>query len=107
MTPVTKANYAAAETEVILADSVRKIARGTCSDGMGVFFHKKTAQDRKERSIVRPYFDTLYSCAVLDLDHPATVVFPDTDRYQILTQAVAVQDQIKLEQSAKSTFVSA
>ena len=84
VTPVTKSNYAAAETEVILADYVRKIARGTCSDGMGVFFQQKTAQDPKERSILRPNFDTLYSFAVLDLDHPAKVVLPDTDRYQTL-----------------------
>ena len=84
VTPVTKANYAFAETEVILADYVRKIAKGTCSDGVGVFFHQKTAQDPKERSILRPNFDTLYSFAVLDLNTPATVELPDTDRYQIL-----------------------
>ena len=152
VTPVTKANYAFAETEVILADYVRKIAKGTCTDGVGVFFHQKTAQDPKERSILRPNFDTLYSFAVLDLNSPATVVLPNTDRYQILEvvddehwiplisdkpgsytltkdsmgsryvfafvrtqvnmqdpadlkQAAAVQDQIKLEQSAKGTFV--
>ena len=152
VTPVTKANYAFAETEVILADYVRKIAKGTCSDGVGVFFHQKTAQDPKERSILRPNFDTLYSFAVLDLNSPATVVLPDTDRYQILEvvddehwiplisdkpgsysltqdsmgsryvfafvrtqvnmqdpedlkQAAAVQDQIKLEQSEKGSFV--
>ena len=45
VTPVTKANYAFAETEVILADYVRKIAKGTCSDGVGVFLHQKTAMD--------------------------------------------------------------
>ena len=152
VTPVTKANYAFAETEVILADYVRKIAKGTCSDGVGVFFHQKTAQDPKERSILRPNFDTLYSFAVLDLNSPATVVLPDTDRYQILEvvddehwiplisdkpgrytltkesmgsryvfafvrtqvnmqdpedlkQAAAVQDQIRLEQAAKGSFV--
>ena len=33
---------------------------------------------------MRPNFDTLYSFAVLDLDHPAKVVLPDTDRYQTL-----------------------
>ena len=84
VTPVTKANYAAAETEVILADYVRKIAKGTCSDGMGVFLHQHAAMDPAERSILRPNFDTLYSFAVLDLEQPATVVLPDTDRYQIL-----------------------
>ena len=152
VTPVTKANYAFAETEVILADYVRKIAKGTCSDGVGVFLHQKTAMDPKERSILRPNFDTLYSFAVLDLNSPATVVLPDTDRYQILEvvddehwiplisdkpgsysltqdsmgsryvfafvrtqvnmqdpedlkKAAAVQDQIKLEQSEKGSFV--
>ena len=84
VTPVTKANYGFAETEVILDDYVRKIAKGTCSDGVGVFFHQKTAQDPKERSILRPNFDRLYSFAVLDLNTPATVELPDTDRYQIL-----------------------
>ena len=84
VTPVTKANYAAAETEVILADYVRKIAKGTCSDGMGVFLHQHAAMDPSERSILRPNFDTLYSFAVLDLQQPATVVLPETERYQIL-----------------------
>lgn len=84
VTPLTKANYAVAETEVILADYVRKIAKGTCSDGMGVFLHQQSAMDPAERSILRPNFDTLYSFAVLDLNQPATVVLPDTDRYQIL-----------------------
>ena len=152
VTPVSKANYAFAETEVILADYVRKIAKGTCSDGMGVFLHQRTAMDPKERSILRPNFDTLYSFAVLDLNNPATVVLPNTNRYQILQvvddehwiplvtdkpgrytltkdsmgsryvfafvrtqvnmqdpedlkQAAAVQDQIKLQQNAKGTFV--
>ena len=34
LTHVTKANYAKAETEVILADYVAKIAKGTCSAGV-------------------------------------------------------------------------
>ena len=70
--PVTKANYASAETEVILADYVRKIAKGTCSEGVGVFLHQRAAMDPKERTILRPNFDTLYSFA------------DDPDRYQIL-----------------------
>ena len=53
VTPVTKANYAVAETEVILADYVRKIAKGTCSDGVGVFLHQRAAMDPKERTILR------------------------------------------------------
>ena len=84
LTPVTKANYARAETEVILADYVAKIAKGTCSQGVGVFLHLKAAMDPKDRTILRPNFDTLYSFAVLDLESPATVVLPETDRYQIL-----------------------
>ena len=84
VTPVTKANYAVAETEVILADYVRKIAKGTCSTGVGEFLHLSQAMDPADRTILRPNFDTLYSFAVLDLESPATVVLPATDRYQIL-----------------------
>jgi len=84
LTPVTKANYAKAETEVILSDYVAKIAKGTCSAGVGEFLHLKGAMDPKDRTILRPNFDTLYSFSVLDLDSPATVVLPETDRYQIL-----------------------
>ena len=84
LTPVTKANYANAETEVILADYVAKIAKGSCSAGVGEFLHLKGAMDPNDRTILRPNFDTLYSFAVLDLDRPATIVLPETDRYQIL-----------------------
>ena len=84
ITPITKANYAFAETEVILADYVQKIARGTCSAGVGVFQHLRNAMDPKDRTILRPNFDTLYSFAVLDLESPATIVLPQTDRFQIL-----------------------
>ena len=84
VTPVTKANYAVAETEVIFEDYVRKIAKGTCGTGVGEFLHLSKAMDPADRTILRPNFDTLYSFAVLDLDSPATVVLPETDRYQIL-----------------------
>ena len=84
VTPVTKANYATAETEVILAEYVRKIAKGTCSSGVGTFMHLKKGMDPADRTILRPNFDTLYSFSVLDLESPATVVLPETDRYQIL-----------------------
>ena len=63
-----------AETEVILADYVRKIAKGTCSDGVGVSCISGSMDP--ERTILRPNFDTLYSFAVLDLESPATVVLP-------------------------------
>jgi hypothetical protein len=56
LTPVTKANYAVAETEVILGDYVRKIAKGTCGTGVGEFLHQKGAMDPKERTILRPQF---------------------------------------------------
>ena len=84
VTPVTKANYAVAETEVIFEDYVRKIAKGTCGTGVGEFLHLSKAMDPADRTILRPNFYTLYSFAVLDLDSPATVVLPETDRYQIL-----------------------
>jgi len=84
VTPVTKANYAAAETEVIFAEYVRKIAKGSCSNGMGTFLHLKEAMDPTDRTILRPNFDTLYSFALLDLESPATVVLPVIDRFQIL-----------------------
>jgi hypothetical protein len=96
LTPVTKANYAVAETEVILGDYVRKIAKGTCGTGVGEFLHQKGAMDPKERTILRPNFDTLYSFAVLDLNSPATVVLPETDRYQIL-EVVNEEHWIPLE----------
>ena len=96
VTPVTKANYAVAETEVILGDYVRKIAKGTCGTGVGEFLHQKGAMDPKERTILRPNFDTLYSFAVLDLNSPATVVLPENDRYQIL-EVVNEEHWIPLE----------
>ena len=96
LTPVTKANYAVAETEVILGDYVRKIAKGTCGTGVGEFLHQKGAMDPQERTILRPNFDTLYSFAVLDLNSPATVVLPETDRYQIL-EVVNEEHWIPLE----------
>ena len=96
VTPVTKANYAVAETEVIFEDYVRKIAKGTCGTGVGEFLHQKGAMDPKERTILRPNFDTLYSFAVLDLNSPATIVLPETDRYQIL-EVVNEEHWIPLE----------
>ena len=77
-------NYAFAETEIILGDYVQKIAKATCSDGMGVFMHFRKAMDPKDRTILRPNFDTLYSAAVVDLESPATITLPASDRLQIL-----------------------
>mmetsp|Transcript_9793 Transcript_9793/g.32519 ORF Transcript_9793/g.32519 Transcript_9793/m.32519 type:complete len:319 (-) Transcript_9793:125-1081(-) len=83
-TPVTKANYAHAETAVILSDYVKKIAKGTGSGGVGVMLHQRAGHDPDDRTILRPNFDTMYSFAVLDLTCAATVVLPQTERYQIL-----------------------
>ena len=82
---ITTSNYAFAETEVILSEYVQKISKATCSGGVGVYRHLRTAMDPTDRTIVRPNFDTLYSFAVLDLKNPATIVMPKTDRLMILS----------------------
>ena len=83
VTRVNEDNYALAETQVIFADYVKKIAKNTCSDGVGVFWHMKGAMDPNDRTILRPNFDTLYSALVLDLSRPATISMPGTKgRYQ-------------------------
>ena len=84
ITPVTTSNYAKAETTGILKDYIHKIASHSCSDGIGVFMHKKAAMDPHDRTILRANFDTLYSFAVVDLSTPATVVLPEAGRDQIL-----------------------
>ena len=84
VTEVTKKNYAKAETIDILSDYVKKIAKGTCSSGVGVLMHNKKAMDPDDRTILRANFDTLYSFVVLDLSSPAKIVLPEIDRFQIL-----------------------
>ena len=84
-TQITTSNYAFAETEVILSEYVQKISKATCSGGVGVYRHLRAAMDPTDRTIVRPNFDTMYSFAVLDLNNPATIVMPDTDRLMILS----------------------
>jgi hypothetical protein len=82
-TTVTKANYALAETQVIFSDYIKKIAKATCSNGVGKMMYLSTAADPKDKTIVRANFDTLYAFAVLDLSSPAQLVLPDNDgRYQ-------------------------
>ena len=92
---VTKKNYAKAETSDILIDYVKKIAKGTCSSGVGVFMHNKQAMDPADRTILRANFDTLYSFVVLDLSSPTTIVLPEIDRFQIL-EVVSDQHWIPL-----------
>ena len=81
---VDKSNYAKAETTDVLKDYIKKISKGTCTTGMGVFMHQRSAMDPADRTILRPNFDTLYSFAVLDLKTPARINLPAITRYQIL-----------------------
>ena len=80
---VTKENYTMAETQTVMAAYVGKIAKATCSGGMGVLWNDSKAADPKDRTVIRINFDTLYSWLVLDLKSPATITLPETDgRYQ-------------------------
>ena len=82
-TVVTDDNYALAETQIIFADYVKKIAAATGTNGVGVFMHNKAGADPKDRTVMRINFDTLYSFAVVDLAEDATLTMPETDgRYQ-------------------------
>ena len=100
---VSADNYAFAETEIILGDYVQKIAKATCSDGMGVFMHLRKAMDPKDKTILRANFDTLYSMAVLDLKSPATITLPASDRLQIL-EVVSADSWIPLESSKPGIY---
>jgi hypothetical protein len=82
-TPVTEENYARAETEVIFADYVKRIADATGTNGMGEWLHFRKGADPKDRTVMRINFDTLYSMAILDLTEDAVLTMPETDgRYQ-------------------------
>lgn len=83
-TPVTAENYATAETQSLFSRAyINKIAKATCSDGMGVLMHERQPSDPKHRDFARVNYDTLYSWLLLDLRSPATITLPDTDgRYQ-------------------------
>jgi len=82
-TPVTEENYARAETEVIFADYVKRIADATGTNGMGEWLHFREGADPKDRTVMRINFDTLYSMAILDLTEDAVLTMPETDgRYQ-------------------------
>ena len=96
-------NYAYAETEIILGDYVQKIAKATCSDGMGVFMHLRKAMDPKDKTILRANFDTLYSMAVVDLKSPATITLPASDRLQIL-EVISADSWIPLESSKPGSY---
>jgi hypothetical protein len=82
-TPVTDENYSLAETQVIIAGYVKKIAAATGTNGMGVWMNNKKGANPKDRDVMRKNFDTIYSWAVFDLSEPATIVLPENEgRYQ-------------------------
>jgi hypothetical protein len=82
-TVVTDENYGLAETQVIFADYVKKIAKATSTNGVGVFMHNKKGADPKDRTVMRINFDTLYSFAIVDLKEDLTLIMPETNgRYQ-------------------------
>ena len=83
ITPVDQQNYSLAETQVIFADYVRKIAKGTCSGGVGQLMPLRNTPDPTDRTILRINFDTIYSFLILDLTTPATITLPEANgRYQ-------------------------
>ena len=83
ITSVDEQNYSRAESQVIFADYVRKIAAATCSGGMGQLMHLRNTPDPADRTILRINFDTIYSFLILDLTTPAIITLPETDgRYQ-------------------------
>ena len=83
MTKVTAENYGLAETQEIMSGYVKKIAKATGTDGVGVIMNVREGADPKDKTIMRINFDTIYSWVVLDLSEPATIVMPDTKgRYQ-------------------------
>ena len=82
-TVVTDENYGLAESEVIFANYVGRIAAATGTNGMGEWLHLREGADPKDRTVMRINFDTIYSSVVLDLTEPAILTMPETDgRYQ-------------------------
>ena len=81
--PVTKANYAEAETQTVFAKYIADVAAATCTGGLGTILNLQKAADPKDRTVIRINFDTLYSWLILDLTTPATFTLPQTNgRYQ-------------------------
>lgn len=82
-TAVTEENYALAETQIIFADYMKRIAAATDTNGVGILLHNRQGADPADRTVMRINFDTIYSFAVLDLTEDATLTMPETDgRYQ-------------------------
>ena len=83
ITTVTEDNYDLAETQGIFEDYVKKIAKATDTNGVGVFWHVKTGADPKDKTIPRINFDTIYSWSLIDLTEDVTLTMPETNgRYQ-------------------------
>ncbi|MBW2710249.1 MAG: hypothetical protein JRD04_13535, partial [Deltaproteobacteria bacterium] len=57
-TTVTDENYGLAETQVIIAGYVKKIAAATGSNGMGVWMNNKKGANPKDRDVMRKNYDT-------------------------------------------------
>jgi len=81
--PVTKANFADAETQTVFAKYIAKVAAETCTGGLGTIWNDGKTADPTDRTVIRINFDTLYSWLILDLSTPATFTLPPTNgRYQ-------------------------
>jgi len=82
-TVVTDDNYGLAESEIIFADYVARIAAVTGTNGVGEWLHMRKGADPKDRTVMRINFDTIYSSMILDLTEPATLTMPEIGgRYQ-------------------------
>jgi hypothetical protein len=82
-TVVTDENYSQAESEIIIANYIKRIAGATGTNGLGQWQHSREGADPKDRTVMRINFDTVYSFLILDLTEPATLTMPETDgRYQ-------------------------
>ena len=82
-TAVTDENYGQAESEIIIANYIKRIAGPTGTNGVGQWMHSREGADPKDRTVMRINFDTVYSFLILDLTEPATLTMPETDgRYQ-------------------------
>ena len=81
--PVTKANYADAETQTVFAKYIAKVAAETCTGGLGTIWNDGETADPTDRTVIRINFDTLYSWLIVDLTTPATFMLPQANgRYQ-------------------------
>ncbi|NQZ53984.1 MAG: DUF1254 domain-containing protein, partial [Piscirickettsiaceae bacterium] len=82
-TTVTEENYDIAETQGIIESYIKKIAKATNTDGIGVFWHDRKTADPKDKTIPRINFDTIYSWTIVDLTEELTLTMPETgSRYQ-------------------------